>query len=1031
MNFLKKKELFEICNNKGIKYKKSYNKAKLIELINQYNMSNLPDETPNKISKSKIITVSPIIETKLNTTITEDYMKYDDDTELIKSELNKYIIKKTGSKLNDIEKGRILEIHQNFKNEYNFNNIKMICGNWKINRLEFQNVFIFGKNNKNVIDFNKFANSHVIGILGANSIGKSSIINILLYTLFDTIGPGFKNYNILNNEAKQFYVSAEFECNNNKYVIKKVGRHSVTEKKTSVIINASLEKNGVEILDNKSQIDKEIKKLIGEHENFLLMNLYSNTINKNIFTTTNAGIMDNLNKLFKLDNYKLIANTVKKNIKEINSDINILEGELNILSEKVTYGKIRCDDGNIDDSINIDDIKYKVNKLNREIDTLNSSENKLEAEKKDLNDKLDIMKDLLNKLNKKYHPEFANMEVDISGLSRKYEHKDLKKMEKDLVNNKGLLNGYLEKINNCDYQDLNIKHIVDWKNYLINLEKIMEKYSDYVGKKFNINKLEKNLEIVKNKTDPDLTSEKIRKLLNDSKIDNDVKSSTIKKDIDQVSFELNAIGKNVEVENNVNIDLLYVKILKDGLGMDKNKNAGGVSGDIEKLKNNKKNPGIFHEDLNLDPKYHNGLLIEKILKLENKLKEINDTKKISDENIDRLVSVLNKKSPVIEKTKIEIISILKNVKIIQNKSTLLKKCMNELAYFKDNLKKRNDNEEYNKIVENNAKIDEQIYKLEKVKLKYDFLKKYDELCKLKKKYELAYNTEQLTYFDKIDTLIAKIKYEKNRKMKLWVTKVIKYSDEINILEEQIEIEKKQMIKDNMEVAGKIREYEEKNNELSSQIKIIIRKLLSTNKTKYELTLKRDLLNKQVDEYIEYNDVISKKKVKLEQALYIIKILDVYKNLIADKCIPLLLLKTKVNLIENYVNNFMNEISADLSMNIIIQDNAGKIQFDIIKYNKKLSYYQCSGFERFILQIAMKRALNKFSFVRQSSIFMIDEGMNCIDKFNWKKLPLIIELLRRDYLMIILISQVDNLENIVEEKINIESNGGSLVTPFNI
>ena len=55
-------------------------------------------------------------------------------------------------------------------------------------------MFSYGQNNE--INFSKFDN--IIGIFGQNKIGKSSILDILLYCLFDKCSRGNKISDILN-----------------------------------------------------------------------------------------------------------------------------------------------------------------------------------------------------------------------------------------------------------------------------------------------------------------------------------------------------------------------------------------------------------------------------------------------------------------------------------------------------------------------------------------------------------------------------------------------------------------------------------------------------------------------------------------------------------------------------------------------------------------------------------------------------------------------------------------------------------------
>ena len=55
----------------------------------------------------------------------------------------------------------------------------------KLLTLEFSNMFSYGPNNR--IDFTKLKFDEITGIFSDNSTGKSSIIDILLFSLLDNL----------------------------------------------------------------------------------------------------------------------------------------------------------------------------------------------------------------------------------------------------------------------------------------------------------------------------------------------------------------------------------------------------------------------------------------------------------------------------------------------------------------------------------------------------------------------------------------------------------------------------------------------------------------------------------------------------------------------------------------------------------------------------------------------------------------------------------------------------------------------------
>ena len=84
--------------------------------------------------------------------------------------------------------------------------------NWRLKSLEWNNLFNYGEGNR--IDFSNMAG--IVGIFGKNFSGKSSVIDSLLYTLYNTTSKGNrKNLNSINQDREWCSGKVEIEIMDN------------------------------------------------------------------------------------------------------------------------------------------------------------------------------------------------------------------------------------------------------------------------------------------------------------------------------------------------------------------------------------------------------------------------------------------------------------------------------------------------------------------------------------------------------------------------------------------------------------------------------------------------------------------------------------------------------------------------------------------------------------------------------------------------------------------------------------------------
>ena len=155
--------------------------------------------------------------------------------------------------------------------------------NWKLLNFKWDNLFNYGEGN--YVDFNGLGG--IIGIFGKNFSGKSSIIDGVLYTLFNTTSKNErKNLNIINQNKDYGSGQLEIEVDNNIYKITRTSTKYIKRLHGEETLEAKTDLN-FEVCDitsgettslnglTRAHTDANIRKHFGSMEDFLVSSLAS------------------------------------------------------------------------------------------------------------------------------------------------------------------------------------------------------------------------------------------------------------------------------------------------------------------------------------------------------------------------------------------------------------------------------------------------------------------------------------------------------------------------------------------------------------------------------------------------------------------------------------------------------------------------------------------------------------------------------------------------------------------------------------
>ena len=223
---------------------------------------------------------------------------------------------------------KVIELNKKFSSQLEESEEVMRNINWKLKSLEWDNLFNYGEDNK--INFDNL--DGIIGIFGKNYSGKSSVIDSLLYTIYNTTSKNNrKNLNIINQNRDVGFGKVEIEIDDELYTIKRTSEKytktlkgvTTTEAKTDVEFTTSGESlNGLA----RNDTDKSIRRFFGTIDDFFLTSMASQFGYLSFIGEGSTNRKQILAKFLDLENFEKKYKLAKEESAEVKSLLKKLEG---------------------------------------------------------------------------------------------------------------------------------------------------------------------------------------------------------------------------------------------------------------------------------------------------------------------------------------------------------------------------------------------------------------------------------------------------------------------------------------------------------------------------------------------------------------------------------------------------------------------------------------------------------------------------------------------------------------------------------
>lgn len=895
-------------------------------------------------------------------------------------------LKAQGHKKEQIK--QMVTIHQNMLNQINEavgdeESAALAGGHpWQLVRLEFDNMFCYGENN--VFDFEKNNQSKIIGIIAPNHSGKSSILDIILFTLFERCSRGKTGGDVMNTNKNKFVTSLTFRMCDKLYMIERIGtRKDIT---FSVPVNFYEHNPKTQKWNNingkdKKETNLKIISFVGQYNDFLTTSMclqnQDHRSNQNIINLSVCEKTKFFTQMLRLGVFGECHKMTLDKIKDLNAGIDKFKAIIETSSGKSSANDMKNE---------IDSLRDQRNTLQREV-------TKLERKK------IDLPNLIIDKRIVSYN--LSNSD-SIANAIRRLEKKVSMGQSDDPSDIRNKIDECRRKIEKLDYDNSVDTQRKKWSKYNKELLRLQGICNFKLPRKVPKNKL-KELKFKHAEVNQEI--ENVRGELEqiyDPDFDADNVIDTVNGDIIRLQCKI------VDLKKQSNNDLLeerdsLEKILQESM-------------DSAPLDNFERDVVLL--ELEIKDAISSDFEIEI-----NTLMKVNNDYEEPDIRITKLINKKKKWIALYQKDKKKH---QKALSVNQDDFAEREQAAIRFAEIDDEIKKNNlNNDEYEKNKKRVAllktlktnlsslrHLQKLILELTKLAVDIEDAKKFNDEVR-----------ENCVILQQIDTYNSKCTRATNI-IDVCEAKLSRYNKDIEDYESQI-FDVKSLMRD----LDLIRAHKIAYDDLE-----ISRKLFNEQQIRLrECIALISSIDTKLDIFAEKFDVVVQSQKKLDELLIERQQYSDYKCIVRPDCLPHSMLKKYLPIIINNANAFLSSFSDFLldfsfyknkqtrtskndgpvnntiALNIVRMQNVGKNR--TVKSVTDID--KGSGYERFIANLALRFAFRNVSGSSRPNFYIIDEGWSCFDKKKQSTIKAILECIQKQYRHVVIISHLDYLKDSVE------------------